>query len=77
VCAAPFEDSLETLANWFEDFFRERAFSVEHGTIDAVFRGSVSVLHQRGQLDLSVIHGDGKTTAAKTSCSLEKFLSLR
>jgi transposase len=38
---------------------------VEHGAIDAVFRGSVSVLHQRGLLDLSVIHGDGTTTAAK------------
>ena len=35
------------------------------GCFDAVFAGSVSLLHRTGQLDLSVIHGDGTTTAAK------------
>jgi transposase len=36
-----------------------------HGCFDAIFAGSVSLLHQRGHLDISVIHGDGTTTAAK------------
>lgn len=35
------------------------------GCFDAIFAGSVSLLHRKGQLDLSVIHGDGTTTAAK------------
>jgi transposase len=35
------------------------------GCIERIFSGSVSRLHQDGQLDLSVIHGDGTTTAAK------------
>jgi len=29
------------------------------------FEGSVSQLHQKEYLDISVIHGDGTTTAAK------------
>ncbi len=36
-----------------------------HGCFDAIFTGSVSLLHQKGDLDISVIHGDGTTTAAK------------
>ena len=32
---------------------------------DAIFAGSVSLLHRKGHLDISVIHGDGTTTAAK------------
>ena len=35
------------------------------GCFDAIFAGSVSLLHQKGYLDISVIHGDGTTTAAK------------
>jgi len=35
------------------------------GCFDAIFAGSVSLLSRKGQLDLSVIHGDGTTTAAK------------
>ena len=35
------------------------------GCIDAIFSGSVHQLHQDQLLDLSVIHGDGTTTAAK------------
>ena len=36
-----------------------------HGCFDAIFTGSVSLLHQKEYLDISVIHGDGTTTAAK------------
>jgi len=35
------------------------------GCMDAIFFGSVHQLHQDELLDLSVIHGDGTTTAAK------------
>jgi transposase len=35
------------------------------GCIDRIFAGSVRKLHQDGLLDLTVIHGDGTTTAAK------------
>lgn len=35
------------------------------GCFNAIFAGSVSQLHWKGQLDISVIHGDGTTTAAK------------
>jgi len=35
------------------------------GCFDAIFAGSVSQLHLKSQLDISVIHGDGTTTAAK------------
>jgi transposase len=35
------------------------------GCFDATFEGSVLKLHQDNRLDLSVIHGDGTTTAAK------------
>jgi hypothetical protein len=35
------------------------------GCIDAIFSGSVQQLHQDQLLDVSVIHGDGTTTAAK------------
>ncbi|MGF6483093.1 transposase [Paraburkholderia sp. JPY419] len=35
------------------------------GSIDRVFAGSVDQLHQDQRLDLSTIHGDGTTTAAK------------
>lgn len=36
-----------------------------HGCFDAIFKGSVLHLHQKGYLDISVIHGDGTTTVAK------------
>ncbi len=36
-----------------------------HGCFDAIFVGSVLQLHQKEYLDISVIHGDGTTTAAK------------
>jgi transposase len=36
-----------------------------NGCMDAIFAGSVSRLHHDRQLDLTVIHGDGTTTAAK------------
>lgn len=35
------------------------------GCFDAIFAGTVVLLHQRDYLDISVIHGDGTTTAAK------------
>jgi transposase len=35
------------------------------GSIDRLFSGTVHLLHQEQLLDLSVIHGDGTTTAAK------------
>jgi hypothetical protein len=35
------------------------------GNIDRVFSGTVHLLHQNPLLDLSIIHGDGTTTAAK------------
>lgn len=35
------------------------------GCFDAIFAKSVSLLHRKGHLDISVIHGDGTTTAAK------------
>ncbi|MCP3713357.1 transposase [Paraburkholderia sp. CNPSo 3274] len=35
------------------------------GSIDRVFAGSVDQLHRDPRLDLSTIHGDGTTTAAK------------
>jgi hypothetical protein len=38
---------------------------VVDGCIDAIFTGSVLKLHQDNRLDISIIHGDGTTTAAK------------
>lgn len=35
------------------------------GCFDAIFTAGVSLLHQCGIFDLTVIHGDGTTTAAK------------
>ena len=35
------------------------------GCMDAIFAGSVNRLHDDGLLDLTVVHGDGTTTAAK------------
>ena len=36
-----------------------------HGCFELIFAGSVSLLSLTGQLDISVIHGDGTTAAAK------------
>jgi len=36
-----------------------------HGCFDTIFEGSVSLLSLKGYLDISIIHGDGTTTAAK------------
>ncbi len=36
-----------------------------HGCFDAIFAGSVLQLYEKEYLDISVIHGDGTTTAAK------------
>ena len=41
-----------------------RRFEI-HGCFENIFVASVSVLHQEKLLDLSIIHGDGTTTAAK------------
>ena len=38
---------------------------VVDGCIDAIFTGSVLKLHQDNRLDISIVHGDGTTTAAK------------
>jgi transposase len=38
---------------------------VDSSCMDAIFAGSVSRLHQDDLLDITVIHGDGTTTAAK------------
>jgi transposase len=35
------------------------------GCFDAIFEGSVLQLHQKEALDISILHGDGTTTAAK------------
>ena len=35
------------------------------GCIDAIFTGSVVQLHRDNLLDITVLHGDGTTTAAK------------
>jgi hypothetical protein len=35
------------------------------GCFDAIFAGTVGLLHQQALLDISVTHGDGTTTAAK------------
>ena len=44
-----------------------RAFSrwEADGCFDAIFEGTVLTLHRADLLDVSVIHGDGTTTAAK------------
>ncbi|MEL7086718.1 MAG: transposase, partial [Cyanobacteria bacterium J06597_1] len=36
-----------------------------HGCFEAIFTGSIVQLQQNNYLDISVIHGDGTTTAAK------------
>ena len=41
-----------------------RRFEI-NGCFENIFAASVSLLHQKKYLDLSVIHGDGTTTAAK------------
>jgi transposase len=41
-----------------------RSFQAQ-GCFDAIFAGTVVLLHQKEYLDISVIHGDGTTTAAK------------
>ena len=41
-----------------------RRFEVQ-SCFDAMFAGSVSPLHQKGQIELRVIHGDGTTAAKK------------
>jgi transposase len=38
------------------------------GCVDAIFTGSVLQLQQNNLLDITVIHGDGTTTAAKKGC---------
>ena len=35
------------------------------GCFDAIFEGTVSTLHRANLLDVSIVHGDGTTTAAK------------
>lgn len=35
------------------------------GCFDVIFTGSVRTLHQRGRLDLDVVHGDGTATPSK------------
>jgi hypothetical protein len=43
---------------------------VANGCMAAIFVASVLKLHQDGLLDTTVIHGDGRTTAAITSASV-------
>jgi hypothetical protein len=50
-----------TIARIYRAFRRYEA----QGCFDAMFAGSVSLLDQKGHLDISVIHGDGTTTVAK------------
>jgi hypothetical protein len=38
---------------------------VADGCFNAIFEGTVLTLHQAELLDVSIIHGDGTTTAAK------------
>jgi transposase len=45
--------------------YRMMRRSEADGSIDRIFSGTVHQLHQDQLLDLSVIHGDGTTTAAK------------
>lgn len=40
-----------------------RRFEV-HGCFEVIFVASVSTLHQKEYLDISIIHGDGTTTTA-------------
>jgi transposase len=44
---------------------RALSFLEAKGIIDAIFVGSVKELHEAKKLDVSVIHGDGTSTAAK------------
>jgi hypothetical protein len=45
--------------------YRIRRRWVDSSCMDAIFAASVSRLHRDNLLDTTVIHGDGKTTAAK------------
>lgn len=45
-------------------FWRKR------GVFDRIFTNSIKVLHEKGYLDTSVIHGDGTTTAAKKGATI-------
>jgi hypothetical protein len=49
----------------YSNLHRALAFLESRGVIAAFFAASVSKLHRTGHLDVSVIHGDGTTTAAK------------
>jgi transposase len=44
---------------------RALSFLEDKGALDAVFSGTVKALHEADKLDVSVIHGDGTSTAAK------------
>lgn len=45
--------------------YRMFRFWQAHGCFDAIFAGSVFSLNQANLLDITVVHGDGTTTAAK------------
>jgi hypothetical protein len=53
--------SRDPLHKYLRTFRRWQA----EGCFNAIFEGSVLKLHEDNRLDLSVIHGDGTTTAAK------------
>jgi hypothetical protein len=49
----------------YANIHRAFAYLTKRGVFNAVFMGSLSRLHEAKLLDVSVIHGDGTTTAAK------------
>ena len=49
----------------YSNIHRRLSFLEKHGVLDTVFEASVQALHQAKKLDVSVIHGDGTSTAAK------------
>ena len=45
--------------------FKRFKFWVNNGSFDNIFDSSVLRLHEAGKLDVTVLHGDGTSTAAK------------
>ena len=49
----------------YTQIFRTYQSWLECGAITNIFENSVIVLHEKGRLDTSIIHGDGSVTTAK------------
>ena len=49
----------------YSNVFRAFQWWLTHGCFDKIFEASVAKLFHAEMLDLSIIHGDGTTTAAK------------